>query len=214
VATTGTAIWPGATTLPGAGTIPGQGTAPIVRVRYSTDDVSDSTPSWTEVANTKFRSFSISRGRESELSAFDAGSTTVRVDNRNRTFDPNLNASIRPLNRWWIYSEFAGEVHTLFKGYAESYALEWPDGGWSEAVSTVSLVDEFKVLTLGVTPTTSPPRDSYEDLVASDNPSGYWRLNEAPELRIQPAEVTDPNPSPPWGGGGAPRTPPHGKGWT
>ena len=149
-----------------------------MRARYSTDDVSVATPTWTEVPNSKFRDFTISSGRDSELSEFDAGTATITVDNRDRTFDPNNNALIRPLNRWWLYSEFSGEVHTRFKGYAESYALSYPGWGGSDAEVQVNCSDEFLVLSQGALPTTNPPSESYTALIASDQPDGYWDMSE------------------------------------
>jgi hypothetical protein len=195
MATTAPALFPGPNTFPGTNVYPGQGLAPIVRCRLSFSDVSVSTPVWTEVASNKFRSFSISRGRGSSFGTqFDAGTATVVLDNRDRAYDPNVNASVRPLNRIWLYSEFSGEVHDLFKGFAESWTLDWPDGGWSDAVAVVSCADEFKILNLDSLPMTSPLRSSFEDLIASDNPSGYWRLNQDPVTNVQAPTITEPNP--------------------
>lgn len=209
-AATGTALFPGSSTFPDTTVYPGQGTQPYVRCRFSFDTFDDPTPSWSEVTNSDFRSFSTSRGRDNEQSQFDAGSASVVLDNRDRAYDPNFNASILPMNRIWLYEEFSGEVHDLFKGYVESWIQGWPGGGWSDAVVTASAVDEFKILNLQTVPATSPPRASYEDLLSSDQPTGYWRLNEDPSRLVQEAiSATDPNPPPPfwgrwWRGGGNP----------
>lgn len=181
---TGDALTPENNLYPGSSTYAGQGLLPILQVLYSFDDASDPTPSWSYVADADVRSFSVSRGRESELQEFDAGSATIVVDNRDRAFDPAVNSSVRPMNRWWLREQFSGETHDLFMGYAESYNQQWPDGGWSNAIVEVAAVDEFKVLALDALPTTSPPRDSYADVVASDLPTGYYNMNLAGRQRI------------------------------
>lgn len=186
----------------GTSKIVGQGSNPLVRCRLSFDDASASNPTWVEVADSKFRGFSISRGREVELQQSDAGSATVVLDNRDRAFDPANTASpyypnVTPMVRLWLYEEFSGEVHDLFKGYVESWDQEWPGGGWSDAIVTVSAADEFKVLNLDALPATSPVRSSYEEVIASDLPQGYWRLANDPATLVQepqsPGEVP-PNP--------------------
>lgn len=145
MATTATAIYPGASTFPNTNVYPGQGTLPIVRARISTDDFSVSVLTWTEVT-TRIRSYSTTRGRNSELEDFDAGTATLVLDNRDRAYDPNVNAAVRPRNRIWIYEEFSGEVHDLFKGYAESWTATWDPSGIADAVTTVQASDEVRVL--------------------------------------------------------------------
>ena len=48
-----------------------------------------------------------------------------------------------------------------------------------DAETVVALSDEFKMLARDRLPTMDPPRDSYDDLVASDTPSGYYPFNDA-----------------------------------
>jgi hypothetical protein len=216
-ATTGPALKTSTSQVTSTGTLTGQGVAPIVRARYSTDDVSDSTPTWIEVDNSDLRAFSTSRGRDSEQSQFDAGTASVTLDNRDRQFDPVLHATIRPLNRWWLLEEFSGEVQDLFRGYAESYGNQWPGGGWSDAECVVTLVDEFKIAALDALPTTNPPRATYADLVLFDQPNGYWAMKDDPgslqQTSIQdspPAVAPSPGPptSDPWIGIGPPHARP------
>jgi hypothetical protein len=189
-ATTGPALKTSTSQVTSTSTLSGQGLAPIVRGRYSTDDVSVVTPTWIELAASQLRNFGVSRGRDSEQSQFDAGTASVTLDNRDRTFDPVLHATIRPLNRWWLFEEFSGEVQDLFKGYAESYGNQWPGGGWSDAECIVTLADEFKVAALDNLPTTNPPRGSYADLVLFDQPSGYWAMKDDP-ASFQQTSVQD-----------------------
>lgn len=189
----------------------GQGSYSAVRALLSFDDVSVATPTWVD-KTAKLRSYDVEHGRTTELDDFEPGKATAVFDDNDRSLDPTVTASVRPRNRLWLYEEFSGEVHDLFKGFAESWQHSYDPSGKFDAVATVVASDALKRLSTGALPTTSPVRGSYEDLVASDNPSGYWRLNEAPELRVQPAEPTEPNPEP-WHPGLF-KTPKHGKGWT
>ena len=160
-----------------SGNLVGQGGLPEAWILYSTDEASDTDPLWQD-ATAKVRSFSVSRGRESELAEINAGTATVVLDNRTRTFDPVAVPAIRPMNRWWIREQFTGETQSIFLGYAESYDQTWSKGGTTDAVATVSCVDEFKVLALDRLPVTDPPRDTYADVVASDEPASYWRMDD------------------------------------
>lgn len=160
----------------GTDKIVGQGNYPELWVLYSTSDTSSQSPSWTD-ATAKVRSFSTSRGRETELADVDAGTATVTLDNRDRSFDPAHNSGIRPMNRWWIREQFSGETQDIFVGYAESYDQTWPGQG-RDAVCVVSCADEFKRLARNKLPATNPPRDSYADVVMFDKPSGYWRMDD------------------------------------
>lgn len=205
----GQALVPENNLYPGSATFAGQGQSPLLQVLLAFDDVSVSTPAWTYVADSKVRAFSVSRGRESELVEFDAGTASVTLDNRNRAYDPTSNASIRPMNRIWLREQFSGETHDLFKGYVESWDQEWPGWGGSDAIVTAVAADEFKVLALDGMPTTSPVRGSYEEMIASDVPVSYWRMNDAVTVNVQTAEtivvpnpVEDTVPSPAPGGGG------------
>lgn len=194
MASTGTAFFPSTTSYPNTTQYPGQGPLTISRARYSTDDVSVANPTWTEIINLDFRSFSTSRGRDNEMGEFSAASGTATFDNRDRVFDPNSNALIRPFNRIWIYEEFSGEVQDIFKGYVLFWELAYPGGGWSDAVAIATLTDEFTVLSSAALSTTNPPRETYQDLVMSDNPYGLWDFNEASEtITWQPLDTSPPS---------------------
>lgn len=162
----------------GTGAIVGQGNSPELWALYTTDDASVSAPTWLD-ATAKVLAHSTARGRETELDEVDAGTATITLDNRARTFDPVINSSIRPLNRWWLREQFTGETQELFLGYAEAYKQGWPGTGVGAAECVVTCADEFKVLALANLPTTSPPRASYADVVAYDTPTGYWSMDDA-----------------------------------
>jgi hypothetical protein len=176
--TPATDTYPGATTYPG---VVGQGL--VLNVLISLADPSG-IDNWQYLNPDDLRSFSISRGRESELAEMDAGTATLVVDNRDRAFDP-LNTSspyyphIRPMTKFWLQGELDGVAYDLFKGYADSFQQGWDPPGFGDAICTIQLKDEFKVLALDALPTTNPPRDTYPDVVLFDLPSHYWRMDEA-----------------------------------
>jgi len=190
---TGDARFPATDVYPDPNLYPSQGLYPIPRLLYSTDAVSVTNPNWTDTT-TDLRAYSTTRGRGSENEEFDAGTATFVLDDRDRQFDPNVNASIRPFNRWWLLIEFAGEVHDLFKGYAQAYNEDWDESGIVDAATTVTCADEFIVLASVGLPTTDPVRESYSDLIASDNPIAYYNLNEDP-TQIAAFEPTPPPPA-------------------
>jgi hypothetical protein len=180
----------------GSPTTFGQGPYIRYEVLMSFDDSSVSIPTWTYVTQW-LRAFSTSRGRASELADVDAGTANLTLDNRDRRFDPTYTAgpyypNLRPMNRVWIRMQFNGVTHDVFKGYVESYEQQYPESGL-DAVTVVRAVDEFKVLALRNLPTTDPPRESYADVVAFDNPSAYWRMSDGgpqnaavgPSLNVQ-----------------------------
>lgn len=182
-------LWPGASTFPGTDVYPGQGLQPIVRARVSYDDYLAVDLTWTEVEWASLRSFEVQRGRSSERAEVDAGTATIVVDDRDRAYDPTFHSYVHPMNRWWLYAEWNGRIVDLFRGYADSYELSYPGGGWSDAITTVHCADEIKPLSLFGMPTTDPPRDTYQTMVATDLPDGYWSFNEDPSERR--ADVAD-----------------------
>lgn len=199
MATTGTASFPSTTSFPSATDYPGQGEHPYIWVLYTTDDAAVASPNWLD-ATSKARNWGVLRGRESEQGEVDAGTADITVDNRTREFDHIEDPLIRPMNRWWIRSQFTGETQDRFKGYAEAYARPKPDGfEMSDAIIVVHCADEQKVLTLDALPTTSPPRGGYADVVLSDNPAGYWPLDEDPATLVQSAVVPPSPEAPPVG---------------
>jgi hypothetical protein len=102
------------------------------------------------------------------------------LNNRTRSFDPQVVTGLRPMNRWRVRAIHNAVTYDVFLGYAESYEQSWPALGF-DAITTVRLVDEFKVLALAKLPAMNPPSvATYAELVKFDNPTGYWRFQEPP----------------------------------
>lgn len=159
----------------------GQGDKPELWALWSFSDAQTDPPVWVSLPPSRVRSFSTSRGRDNERQEIDAGTATVELDNRDRAFDPTYSSglyypNVRPRNRVWLREQFNGVTNDLFKGYVESYDQQWPGGGWSDAVTVVEAVDEFKLLNLKRLPAMDPiDAPDYPGVVGSDAPSHYFR---------------------------------------
>jgi len=188
---TGTPLYPGSSTFPGSTTFPGGGALPQLEVLYSTDDASTSTPNWSYAHSGlggDLREYSVSRGRGTELDTIDASTAQIKLNNRGRAYDPNTNALLDPMNQWWIRVKFGGETLDRFKGYADRYALSWPEKG-KDSVTTVYCSDEQKILNLSRLPVMNPPRDTYQDVVMYDVPFEYIRCEMDNTAGLEKAAV-------------------------
>lgn len=152
---------------------------------------------WIEV--TAFvRQCEIHRGRQHELSEFDAGTVTVILDNRDRRFDPLHLAytyddedmiyddpeipydgvggpyapNITPFNRIRVTAIWKADVYRLFTGYVESYEMGYEPSN-NDAISIIKGVDAFKILNL------FSPLAPFRAEVLNLNPYLYWPLDEA-----------------------------------
>jgi hypothetical protein len=154
-------------------------------IAYTTDDASDTTPTWTTVATADIRSVDVARGREDELGRVEAGTAQLTLNNRTRSFDPQVVTGLRPMNRWRLRLIHNAVTYNVFLGYAESYEQSWPGVGY-DAITVVRLVDEFKVLALAKLPAMDPPTaQSYADVVMFDEPAVYWRMQGLTETVAQ-----------------------------
>ena len=151
MASTGTALYPGASTFPGASVFPGQGTIPLFRLYASFSDYTTVEPVWTELSS-RLRSISWTRGRNSELENFDAGTLTAVLDNRDRALDPSVAPTVTPMNQIMVFEEFDGSRQSCIFAYSESWQQSWPGGGNFDAVATLSGSDHFKILSLASSP--------------------------------------------------------------
>lgn len=136
--------------------------------------------SWTDVT-ADVRAWSINRGRQSELSTYSAGSASVTLDNRSRTYDPSNTAGsyygkILPRRRLRITLTAGAVTAAIFTGYVADWSMEWPEQGIDSTV-TVSATDAFEVLS-----TLPQPGSAYAGEVLTDGPIGYWPLQSAQSL--------------------------------
>lgn len=165
MATVGPALFPSGATWPGTAVYAGQGAWPLVRVQVATGDfVNPALAVWPDTnvfpgaavwpgpgagwydVTDRVREWSLSRGRSNELDQFEAGTCTVVLGNRDRAWDPLMGVNVRPTNKIYVFAEFSGQVFPLFRGLVEAWQQAWPGPGTSDALASISAVDETKQL--------------------------------------------------------------------
>ncbi len=107
-------------------------------------------PAWVDVT-ASVRGFSCSRGRRSERDSMQTGTGSVRLDNRDRRFDPAYTAgpyygNLKRRRRVRIRATWAGVTYDVFTGYAERWPQTWER--FADAYVDVPLVDGLAVLAL------------------------------------------------------------------
>jgi hypothetical protein len=129
-------------------------------------------PNYTVLAG-RLRGFSLSRGRNSELDSFEAGTLSLLLDNRDRALDPTNTASpyypyVLPMRRVRLTAIYGTTTYRLFTGYIESWPQSWP--GFVDAVVDITAADGFKVLALSGVGGTFPeqPTDERIDALLDD----------------------------------------------
>lgn len=106
---------------------------------------------WTDVS-AYVRSVSTSRGRSSELDAFQTGSASITFSNADRRFDPEYAAgpyygALTPLRPVRIRAQYgAGATTNLFFGWVEQWPQQYQNP--TDATVTVTASDGFKILNL------------------------------------------------------------------
>lgn len=126
---------------------------------------------WTDVS-AYVRSVSTSRGRSSELDAFQTGSASITFSNADRRFDPEYTAgpyygALTPLRPVRIRAQYgAGATTNLFFGWVEQWPQQYQNP--TDATVTVTASDGFKILNLITLPS------EWSHRVQTDSRVGYW----------------------------------------
>lgn len=137
-------------------------------------------PTWTDIRS-YVRSVSISRGRDSDASNFEAGTATVVLDNRDRRFDPFYTAGpyygkLLPRRQILIRGEPPGSVGTgraIFRGYVSGWPVELSESGYDSTV-TLSCFD-----LQGLMAEEELPDDLSGDYILNTlTPRHYWPLDD------------------------------------
>lgn len=125
------------------------------------------TPSWEDITE-RVRSGRIGRGRQSEFDTTSAGTMSLTLDNRDGTFDPEVNSDARPNKRIRVTVGTGADRQYLFDGWIDSL----PQGyrGPTDAVVELTATDGFKLLSrFELDPI-------YAGVVEADGPYAWWRL--------------------------------------
>lgn len=152
------------------------------KVEFSRDDLSDTTPTWTDVT-TYVRDVRWWSGKASDLDPPQAGGATIILNNADRRFEPDYSAGayspdIKPLRRFRLTMTADGTAHTQGVYYAQNWGVGYPARtNYSE--TTVTCVDGFGILSLDTLPTLTPPgAATYTDVILADGPFAYYPLDE------------------------------------
>ena len=109
----------------------------------------DTSPVWTDVTQW-VRDIRINRGRRSEYVATSVGTANVKLDNRDRRFDPEYtsspyNGDLNPMVPVRIQANYNSTTYTMFYGFAQGWptAYEMPN---VDAVTQLTLLDATRLL--------------------------------------------------------------------
>jgi hypothetical protein len=112
-------------------------TTPTLKVEVSFASAPLATsPTWVDVTSRVRQApgLSISRGRQSEVATFSAGSCQLLLDNRDRLFDP-LNASgtyygqLTPRRQIRVSAVWSGVTYPMFRGHVTGWPQAYPRVG-------------------------------------------------------------------------------------
>jgi len=133
-------------------------------------------PTWDEVTD-YVRSVRVNRGRSSELDDFQAGTATVVLDNTDRRFDPDYDASpyVGCLNvrvQIKIEAVYSATTYPIFRGVVQAWNQEWPGKG-KDATCVVQCADLFSILG-----TWDLPDSAYEPTIRPLAPTLWWGMGD------------------------------------
>ena len=153
-----------------------------ILLEYSSDPVSDSSPTYVTVSNGEFRFIEYWEGVSEEGAGFEPGGAVIRLINVNRKWEP-----LYSTNTIDTHQRFRLTLNGTVEGewFITGIALEYPGNTeWSEVVFTCG--DGSEVLALDNLPSLDPPEaESYEDVVNFDEPVAYYRLNDVAGARAK-----------------------------
>lgn len=159
------------------GSVQGTNTSnmPVLYLEWSPTTNPGAAPSWERIPLADIRSIDINRGRNRELDQFQAGRMTVVLDNRDRHYDPEYSAgpnfgNVKPMRRIRLRAVW-DTTYDLFTGFVDSWDQDYDMT--AEATCTVTATDGSKVWERADLP------GVYAEEVRQDNPTTWFRLNEA-----------------------------------
>jgi hypothetical protein len=98
---------------------------------------------WTDIS-ARVRGASLSIGRQQQLGRTEVGGGSLLLDNRDRYFDPTVNAEVLPMRHIRLRAQQYGITYDLARGYVRSWPQDWP--GRVDAVSEIEFEDAFSIL--------------------------------------------------------------------
>lgn len=118
---------------------------------------------------------STSRGRTTDLGAYQAGSMSLRLDNRTRTYDPDFASgphfgTITPGVPIRLRAVWGPTTHDVWRGFVRSWRPSFAIGGdaWTDVECSDIITDLSAIALLG----------DWAEVAASLGPVGLWMLDE------------------------------------
>lgn len=136
----------------------------------------NTSPSWTDITD-YVRGLNIQRGRNSEFTTYSAGTASIRLDNRDRRFDPEHTSGpyygdLVPMVPVRITTTYSSSTYALFYGYAQGWPTAYNTAN-TDAVAIVNCVDATRLLAnMPIT------QSDYYNAVIADEPLHYWTFQE------------------------------------
>lgn len=136
----------------------------------------DTSPSWTDITG-YVRDVQLVRGRNSEFSTYAPGTASLRLDNRDRRFDPEHTSGpyygdLVPMVPVRITTTYSSSTYTLFYGYAQGWPTAYNTAN-TDAVATVNCVDGTRLLG-----NTRLAKSAIAQQVTNNSASFYWPFQE------------------------------------
>lgn len=134
---------------------------------------------WTDVTTDARRPLTIRRGRSRQLDRPNSGSMSVKLDNRQRNYDPDNTTGphagdVIPDVPVRVSAVHAGTTYRLFRGSVNGWPQRWSEGGDFDAWVPLAANDGFKFLSL---PQIGTPYD--DAVLGTSGLVGYWKLDES-----------------------------------
>lgn len=146
-----------------------------ILLEYTSDPVSDTTPTWTTVANGEFKYAEWWAGIDEEGDDPQPGGAVIVLINKDRKWEPFFAS-----NTIDTHQRFRLSLNGTQEGvwFITKMDIDYPGNSeWSEITFTCG--DGMEILALNNMPSLDPPdAETYEDVVDFDNPSGFWMLND------------------------------------
>lgn len=104
------------------------------------------------------RTISIQRGvsrHDGVYARAEAGTCSMLLDNRDRRFDPTNTAGpyvaagvtqVQPMREFRVRAQWGSTTYDLWRGFADGWALTYPNYGWSDAITSLTGTDATKVI--------------------------------------------------------------------
>lgn len=130
---------------------------------------------WTDIS-AYVSDYTVNKGRQHELGAFEAGTVSLKLNNVDQRFTPWYGAGpyanlIQPQKQIQIRSIVNGVTYYVFTGHVTAWIPQWPDP--RSQFAQVEAADAFRLLQA-----TLLVNSNYQNQVIADGATQYWKLSD------------------------------------